>query len=111
MTREALPQDATVMICSTVPSAYLDSISKSLEKLQRRDILLVDSPVSGGTVRAAQGTLTILASGSEQALAKANILLSDMSEKCFAIQGGIGAASKVKMVNQLLAGIHIAAAS
>lgn len=79
--------------------------------MSRADILLIDGPVSGGTVRAAQGNLTILASGTEAALQRANSVLSDMSEKLYIIPGGIGAASNVKMVNQMLAGIHICAAS
>jgi 3-hydroxyisobutyrate dehydrogenase-like beta-hydroxyacid dehydrogenase len=72
---------------------------------------LIDSPVSGGTVRAADGTLTILSSASPAALLRGKKVLSDMSEKLFVIPGGIGAASNVKMVNQLLAGVHIAAAA
>ncbi|KAL5322143.1 hypothetical protein ACEPPN_010113 [Leptodophora sp. 'Broadleaf-Isolate-01'] len=108
---KALPQNATIILCSTVPSSYLTSVQASLEKLSRTDILLVDSPVSGGTVRAAQGNLTILASGTSTSLERASSLLSDMSEKLYIIPGGIGAASNVKMINQLLAGIHIAAAA
>jgi 3-hydroxyisobutyrate dehydrogenase-like beta-hydroxyacid dehydrogenase len=99
------------MICSTVPSAYLIEIRSKLEFMNRNDIFLVDSPVSGGTVRAAQGTLTILSSASPAALSQGRQILSDMSERLFVIPGGIGAASNVKMVNQLLAGVHIAAAS
>jgi 3-hydroxyisobutyrate dehydrogenase-like beta-hydroxyacid dehydrogenase len=79
--------------------------------MSRNDIFLVDCPVSGGTARAADGTLTILSSGSSSALNRSKQILEDMSEKLFVIPGGIGAASNVKMVNQLLAGIHIAAAS
>jgi len=94
-----------------VPSSYLTSVQSSLEILSRTDILLIDSPVSGGTVRAAQGNLTILASGTSAALERGNSILSDMSEKLYIIPGGIGAASNVKMINQLLAGVHIAAAA
>lgn len=79
--------------------------------MDRSDIYLIDSPVSGGTVRAANGTLTILSSGTANALEQGNAILADLSEKRYNIPGGIGAASNVKMVNQLLAGIHIAAAA
>lgn len=72
---------------------------------------MIDCPVSGGTARAANGTLTIFASGEADALQKARGLLDDMSEKLYIIPGGAGAASKVKMVNQLLVGTHIAAAT
>jgi 3-hydroxyisobutyrate dehydrogenase-like beta-hydroxyacid dehydrogenase len=55
--------------------------------------------------------LTILSSGSPIALESGNTILKDLSEKLYVIPGGIGAASNVKMVNQLLAGVHIAAAA
>jgi 3-hydroxyisobutyrate dehydrogenase-like beta-hydroxyacid dehydrogenase len=67
--------------------------------------------VSGGTVRAAQGKHTVLVSGSEEALKYGQEILSFMSEQLYIIPGGIGAASNVKMINQLLAGTHIAAAA
>jgi 3-hydroxyisobutyrate dehydrogenase-like beta-hydroxyacid dehydrogenase len=86
-------------------------IQLKLGSIHRNDIFLIDSPVSGGTVRAADGTLTILSSASPVALLRGQKILSDMSEKLFVIPGGIGAASNVKMVNQLLAGVHIAAAA
>lgn len=98
-------------MCSTVPAVFLTSISSTLERIGRTDISLIDAPVSGGTVRAANGTLTILASGTEAALNSGKLLLDEMSEKLFIIPGGIGAASNVKMINQLLAGAHIAAAA
>jgi 3-hydroxyisobutyrate dehydrogenase-like beta-hydroxyacid dehydrogenase len=94
-----------------VPASFLKTVQSKLEASGRSDIFLIDSPVSGGTIRAADGKLTILASGSEAALERGKSLLSDLSEKLYIIPGGIGAASNVKMINQLLAGIHIAAAA
>jgi len=106
-----LPQNATILLCSTVPAAFLDEVRSKLDNMSRSDISLVDCPVSGGTARAAEGTLTILAAGTNEALSKADQLLRDMSEKLYRIPGSIGAASNVKMINQLLVGTHIAAAS
>lgn len=80
-------------------------------QLGRQDVQLVDCPVSGGTVRAAQGALTILAAGKPDALRRANPILRELSEKLYIIPGGIGAASNVKMINQLLVGSHITAAA
>lgn len=74
-------------------------------------MLIVDCPVSGGTKRAADGTLTIFVSGTQVALQKAGNLLHDMSEKLYVIPGDTGMASKMKMVNQLLVGTHIATAA
>lgn len=73
--------------------------------------MVLDCPVSGGTARAANGALTIFASGEADALQNARVLLDEMSEKLYVIPGPVGAASKVKMVNQLLVGTHIAAAA
>lgn len=98
-------------MCSTLPAAFLQELQCELRTLGRDDILLVDCPVSGGTIRAAQGTLTVLASGSEEALKRAHPVLSCMSKDLFVIPGGVCAASNVKMINQLLCGVHIAAAA
>ncbi|MER9235291.1 NAD(P)-dependent oxidoreductase [Mesorhizobium sp. M0622] len=73
--------------------------------------LYLDAPISGGSVRAADGALTILASGSVPAFAKARPVLDAMAAKVYELgeEPGVGAA--FKMINQLLAGVHIAAAS
>lgn len=106
-----MPQNAVLLLCSTVPPSYYDQLALKLTENGREDILVVDCPVSGGTLRAAAGTLTIFASGKLEALEKAADLLEDMSEKLYVIPGAASAASKVKMVNQLLVGAHIAASA
>jgi 3-hydroxyisobutyrate dehydrogenase len=79
-----------------------------LNEKGRSDVFLVDAPVSGGTIRAADGTLTILAAGEESAVGKAKEVLELMAgSNLFVIPGGLGAGTKVKMVHQVLAGIHI----
>ncbi|KAJ0338383.1 hypothetical protein COL154_007830 [Colletotrichum chrysophilum] len=108
---ETLPEHATVLLCSTVPPTYHEALPDRIAKKGRSDVLVVDGPVSGGTKRAAEGTLTIFAAGTSVALQRADKILRDMSEKLYIIPGGPGAGSKVKMVNQLLVGTHIAAAS
>ncbi|OLN87249.1 putative oxidoreductase YgbJ [Colletotrichum chlorophyti] len=108
---ETLPQNATVLLCSTVPPTYYDDLSTRIAEKGRPDVLIIDSPVSGGTKRAADGTLSIFASGAPEAVQRADQVLRAMSEKLYIIPGGPGAGSKVKMVNQLLVGTHIAAAS
>ncbi|KAJ6340271.1 hypothetical protein OIU77_008097 [Salix suchowensis] len=56
------------------------------------------------TLRASEGTLTIMASGTDEALTCTGSVLSALSEKLYVIRGGCGAGSGVKMINQLLAG-------
>jgi len=110
--RTALPKGATLLLASTVPSAYATSVASQLLALSRSDIQFIDCPVSGGTARAATGELTIMAGGSPSALQHGHALLMDLTapSKLFVVQGGIGAGSNMKMVHQVLAGIHVTAA-
>ncbi|KAK9106027.1 hypothetical protein Scep_022871 [Stephania cephalantha] len=85
--------------------------SYDTNKDEHKNLKLVDAPVSGGVARAALGTLTIMASGTDEALKSAGLVLSALSEKLYIIEGGCGAGSSMKMVNQLLAGVHIASAA
>lgn len=107
-----LPKNATIILCSTVSPKYVPEVRALLDgEFQRPDIQLIDCPVSGGTVRAADGTLTILASGPDSTLAHSKAILDTMAEGLFIIPGGLGAGTKVKMVNQTLAGVHLTMAS
>ncbi|KAH7397674.1 NAD binding domain of 6-phosphogluconate dehydrogenase-domain-containing protein [Cadophora sp. MPI-SDFR-AT-0126] len=109
----SLGKGATVILSSTGPPEHVPLVRKLLdEKYHRQDIELVDAPVSGGTIRAANGTLTILAAGPESAITAAKPVLDAMAgENLYIIPGGLGAGTNVKMVHQVLAGIHIAMTS
>ncbi|KAL0342347.1 UNVERIFIED_CONTAM: L-threonate dehydrogenase [Sesamum calycinum] len=61
---------------------------------EQKNLKLVDAPVSGGVKRAADGTLTIMASGADEALEHAGQVLSALSEKLYIINGGCGAGSR-----------------
>uniref|UniRef100_A0A0E0LA58 Ketose-bisphosphate aldolase class-II family protein n=1 Tax=Oryza punctata TaxID=4537 RepID=A0A0E0LA58_ORYPU len=100
----------SIILSSTVSPGFVIKLKERLEA-ECRDIKLVDAPVSGGVKRAAEGTLTIIASGTDEALQCTGSVLAALSEKLYVIKGGCGAASSVKMVNQLLAGVHIASAA
>ena len=107
-----MPNDATIMMCSTVAPAYITEVRKRLDESGRRNIKLIDCPVSGGAVRAANGTLSIFASGEADDVEAVTSILSCMSDerKLYNI-GSLGAGSKAKLVHQIFAGIHIAMAS
>jgi 3-hydroxyisobutyrate dehydrogenase len=108
----ALQKGATLLLCSTVPSTYALSVQDQLNKLGRDDIHFIDAPVSGGAARSAGGTLSIMAGASPQALEKGKFLLEEASDKDkLFLCGDVGAGSNMKMVHQVLAGIHILAAS
>ena len=100
-----LPTGSCVIVTSTVTATW----SKKAKNLfHTKGILFVDSPISGGPVRARSGDLTIMASGDEASLTYAKPLLDAMGNKVYLIAGGAGRGSTAKMVHQLLAGVHIA---
>ncbi|XXH03331.1 hypothetical protein Hte_009729 [Hypoxylon texense] len=109
----ALPRGAALLLCSTVPCAYVQGLEKQLVELGRGDVHLIDAPVSGGAGRAADGTLSIMAGGSDEAIEKGRFLLQEMSdpEKLYIVKGGVGAGSNMKMCHQVLAANQILAAS
>lgn len=79
----------------------------------RQDVYFIDAPVSGGAKKAGEGTLTIMAGGSDAALERGKFLLAEMADthKLYLVPGGIGAGSNMKMIHQVFAAIHILAAS
>jgi 3-hydroxyisobutyrate dehydrogenase len=73
-------------------------------------VALLDSPVSGGTAGAAAGTLTIMAAGPKDAYDTARPVLAGFGANLYHLGEEWGLGSTMKMVNQLLVGVHIAAA-
>ena len=80
------------------------------ERLQQRGLWLIDGPVSGGAKKAADGQMTVMASGRPEAFAAAGNALDALAGKVYRLGDRAGIGSTVKMVNQHLAGVHIAAA-
>jgi len=79
-------------------------------KLAERGIHFIDGPVSGGAKKAAEGQMTVMASGTPEAFAAAGAVLDAIAGKVYRLGDKAGIGSTVKMVNQHLAGVHIAAA-
>jgi 3-hydroxyisobutyrate dehydrogenase-like beta-hydroxyacid dehydrogenase len=103
-----LPRGGVVLCCATVAPEAAKALGR---KIEEAGFLMLDSPVSGGAVGAKAGTMTVMGSGSEAAFAKAGPVLDAISTKVWRLGDEIGIGSTVKMVNQLLAGVHIATAA
>jgi len=96
------------VMCSTVDPNW----SIALEgRLAAQQILYLDAPISGGAARAAQGQITMMTAGAPEAYATAQPVLDAMAAKVYRLGDKAGPGSKVKIINQLLAGVHIAAAA
>jgi 3-hydroxyisobutyrate dehydrogenase len=79
-------------------------------RLGEKDVFYLDAPISGGAAKAADGNLTVMASGAPPAFEKAGALLEAIAGKVYRLGDAVGVGASVKMINQHLAGIHIAAA-
>lgn len=101
-----LRKGAVVMGCATVPPEFAKDMEARCTAL---GILYLDAPISGGAGKAAQGRLSIMASGHPDAFAAAKPALESLSETVFKLGDHAGPGSAMKAVNQLLAGVHIAA--
>jgi 3-hydroxyisobutyrate dehydrogenase len=80
------------------------------KQLSERGLHFIDGPVSGGAVKAEAGEMTVMASGKPEAFAVAHDVLEAYAGKVYRLGDHAGPGSTVKMVNQHLAGVHIAAA-
>lgn len=80
------------------------------ERVEASGRAFVDAPTSGGTARAAEGALTLLTSGRDDAMKRAEPIFDAIAFKIYRLGAEAGAGSAFKMINQLLAGVHIAAA-
>jgi 3-hydroxyisobutyrate dehydrogenase len=104
----ALTPGSVVMVCSTVSPTFAQ---QTAAKLAERGLLMLDTPISGGTVRAAEGTLSIMVSGPEATIAKAQPVLEAMAANIYRMGSEPGLGSTMKLVNQILAGSQIALAA
>ncbi len=98
----------SVVICSATVDPALPPVWE--KRLADHGLWLIDGPVSGGAKKAAEGQMTVMASGAPEAFAAAGEMLQAFAGKVYRLGDRAGVGSTVKMVNQHLAGVHIAAA-
>lgn len=101
-----LKPGTAVMVSSTMAAADAKAISQKLTEL---GLIMLDAPVSGGAAKAAKGEMTVMASGSKAAFDKLQPVLDATASKVYNIGEDIGLGATVKIIHQLLAGVHIAA--
>jgi 3-hydroxyisobutyrate dehydrogenase len=103
-----LADGAVVLLTSTVG---VEAVRATAAALADRGVALVDAPLSGGPVRARQGDLLILVGGHEDAVARVRPVLDRLGSTVTAVGPHPGDGQALKTVNQLLCGVHIAAAA
>ena len=80
------------------------------EGAEKAGAKFLDAPISGGTERASDGTLTIMCGGDKESFDTVLPLLDVMGQTVQHV-GPTGSGTAVKLVNQLLVGIHSLAAA
>ncbi len=98
----------TVILCPTILPQDVESFAA---RLAERGIHTIDAPMSGGPVRAADGTMSLLVACPQAVFDQQAGLLSALSSNVFHISEKQGDAARTKLVNNLLAGINLVGAA
>jgi 3-hydroxyisobutyrate dehydrogenase len=104
----SMKKGSVFVMCSTVDPNWSAAMEGRLEAMGLR---YLDAPISGGAAKASAGQITMMTAGRAEAYAACGDVLDAMAAKVYKLGDRAGAGSKVKIVNQLLAGVHIAAAA
>ena len=104
----AVMKKGSVIISSATMAP--DDARKLSAKAEALGLLYLDAPISGGAAKAAIGQLTVMASGSPETFKRARPVLDAIAATVYELGDAAGIGASFKMVNQLLAGVHIAAA-
>lgn len=105
---EHLAPGTVIVACPTISPAFARDMEA---RCTAAGMLYLDAPISGGAGKAASGELSVMASGAPDAFAAAKPVLDACSATVFALGDAAGAGSAMKAVNQMLAGVHLAAMS
>ena len=103
-----ISKGSIVILSSTLAPDYVEALAP---RLAAQQIGLLDAPVSGGPARAAAGTMTMMLSGDPVAYGRCKEIFATITGHVFNIGSEAGMASKMKLVNNLLAGVNVAAAA
>ncbi|MFT8396703.1 NAD(P)-dependent oxidoreductase [Propionibacterium sp.] len=103
----AMKPGATVLLTSTVG---MDAVRGAAAELSEMGLGLVDAPVSGGAVRAGKGDLLVVVGAADDQWEATEDVLDAMASTLVRVGDAPGAGQAMKTVNQLLCGVHVAAA-
>ena len=96
----ALAPGAIWVQMGTIGVAGIERVA-AMVQAERPDVMLLDAPVSGSREPAEQGQLTIFASGPDEARSRVAPLFDALGQRTVWV-GGVGAGSRLKLVNNTL---------
>jgi len=102
---ETLGPEAILIVSSTVSPTFIESLAG---RLAERGLAMLDAPISGGPARARAGAISMMLAGPDAALARAGDVLDALSNARFRMSERPGDGARMKLVNNMLAGINLA---
>jgi 3-hydroxyisobutyrate dehydrogenase len=104
----ALPPGATVMLCPTIAPQDTEAIAAAL---QARGLQVLDAPMSGGPLRARDGSMSLMVAGADAVFARWQPLLQCLASRLYRVGRRPGDGARTKLVNNLLAAVNLAGAA
>ncbi len=104
----ALQAHHTVMLCPTLSH---EDVENTAAQLMAHQVPTIDAPMSGGPLRAEQGTMSLMVACEDAVFAAHENLLNTLSNQVFRISQRVGDGARTKLVNNLLAGINLVGAA
>jgi L-threonate 2-dehydrogenase len=103
-----LPRCRCVLLCTTIAPTDTERLA---QRLAEHGIETIDAPMSGGPVRARDGSMSLMVACAERSFERERKLIEALSNRVFRLGERIGDGARVKLVNNLLAGINLAGAA
>ena len=104
----ALPAGSLVLLCPTIAPEAAEALA---HRLAQAGLAVLDAPMSGGPVRARDGSMSLMLAGASALLTRHAALLQALSSRRFYISERVGDGARTKLVNNLLAGINLVGAA
>ena len=104
----ALQPGQAVMLCPTLGPG---TVQTQAERLALLGIGCIDAPMSGGPLRAQDGSMSLMVACSDALWARSQNLLNALSQKVFRVGTRVGDGARTKLVNNLLAAVNLVGAA
>ena len=99
---------SVLLLASTIGVEPVRSVA---DRLAEHGVDVLDTPLSGGPLRAGRGDLLIVVGGTDDVISRVRPVLDRLASTVSVIGENPGDGQALKTVNQLLCGVHIAAAA
>ena len=105
---QAMQLGQAVMLCPTLGPQDVEQFAKDLIAF---GLHTIDAPMSGGPVRAADGSMSLMVACEPIVFERHRALIEALSSKVFRVSDRVGDGARTKLVNNLLAGINLVGAA